>query len=183
MLNLNKKVNIAIVQLLILSLMLISVPSFTLQANAATDNDLFANAQNDFAGETILNVYVENNELYVVTDASNDMIGPGKCPSSSKTISKTYTRQELIDLKTASKRENAVKFGIAGIAAGYLGVPASLIAMVIGYNCSGVAGDIENILDHSTKSKITVEASFTCTSKGQAGTWSHVWKLSGMKVK
>lgn len=129
-------------------------------------------------GESVLYSYEEDGELYVVTLAAGELPpGGGKCPSRSKTTIQSFSRAELQSLRNRNQLEHGVRTALAGTIAGAYNVGYSIAFSVLGLYSGSLAADCSRILDNTTKSTIYAKAYFTCSSKVQASSWFHIWKL------
>lgn len=140
-------------------------------------------SSSDFDGETVLSSYIEDGELYVVTMSSSEIPpGGGKCPSRTKDVTSTVSRDTLKKWRDSSNLENRVKGLITDAIAGAFSMQAAVVVGIVNPFIPTVASDCNKILDNSTKKSIKIVATFSCSQKVQAGNWFHVWKLSSVRA-
>ena len=138
--------------------------------------------------EDIVDVEVIDGDLYIVVLEESQGYGMtraiGECPSETKSVYQTKTREELWKIKEKAKDDQNAGAAFWGL---LLGFGSTLIGAAIGISAFGpnqVANEIENALNsHPSQSTFTVHSYFRCTdSYSSVRGWAHHYKLTGFYV-
>lgn len=127
-------------------------------------------------------------DLYIVVLEESQGYGMtraiGECPSETKSVYQTKTREELWKIKEKAINDRNAGATLWGLLIGYAN---PLIGAAVGLSAFGpnqVADEIGNALDsHPSQSIFTVHSYFRCTaSYSSVRGWAHHYKLIGFYV-
>lgn len=136
----------------------------------------------------IVDVEVINGDLYIeVLEESQGHVmtrAIGECPSETKSVYNTKTRDELWAIKEKAITDQNAGAGLWGLLIGFGNPLIGAAISIIGFGPNEIAKKIEDALNSNpSQSTFTVHTYFRCTdSYSSVRGWVHRYKLTGFYV-
>ena len=181
--NMFKKIITAVLATL---MFLIVLPTKVL-AEAPTEQST-ENTNDTIDPEDIIDVEVIDGDLYIVVLEESQGYGMtraiGECPSETKSVYQTKTRDELWKIKEKAIADQTAGSGLWGLLIGFGNPLIGAAISIIGFGPNEVAKKIEDALNSNpSQSTFTVHTYFRCTdSYSSVRGWAHHYKLTGFYV-
>lgn len=181
--NMFKKIITAVLATLML---LIVLPTKVL-AEAPTEQST-ENTNDTIDPEDIVDVEVIDGDLYIVVLEESQGYGMtraiGECPSETKSVYQTKTRDELWKIKEKAIADQNAGAGLWGLLIGVANPLIGAAISIIGFGPNEIAKKIEDALNSNpSQSTFTVHTYFRCTaSYSSVRGWAHHYKLIGFYV-
>lgn len=180
-----KKIITAVLATLML---LIVLPTKVLAEEEAPTEQSTENTNDTIDPEDIVDVEVIDGDLYIVVLEESQGYGMtraiGECPSETKSVYQTKTRDELWKIKEKAIADQNAGAGLWGLLIGFGNPLIGAAISIIGFGPNEVANEIEKALNSNpSQFTFTVHSYFRCTdSYSSVRGWAHHYKLTGFYV-